>query len=254
MCRMLALLTKNDFDKNIFTEFFSIAKNGAVKPNHTEGHLDGWGIAGFLATHPIIFEKSKFRVLSEKKLYEKTIDKVMLSNSKFTIVHFRKASSGNISLENTHPFLHGEWIFAHNGTVLEKDKLPIIYNFCNGTTDSKLLFNFIIENIGLNINFIPKLVDIIKFFKFNFKHTSLTFFLMNSDYFVVYREHSTKFAESGGCPYWNKYYYTMYYLKKDGYIAFCSQPLKNSQQWIPLKNSQLIAINRNLHIEYDEKI
>jgi len=251
---MLALLTKNDFDKNIFTEFLSIAQNGAVKPNRTEGHLDGWGVAGFLATYPTMFEKSKNNVLTEKDLYENAINKVEISKSKFTIVHFRKASEGKIRLENTHPFIHGEWVFAHNGTVLEKEKLPVIYNFCNGTTDSELLFNYIIENIGLNINFLPRLVDILKHLKNNFKHTSLTFFLMNSDYFVAYREHSTKVAESGDSPSWNKDYYTMYYSKTGDCITFCSQPLKKICNWLPLKNSHLIVVNKDLEFEFDGKI
>ncbi len=251
---MLALLTKNDFDKKIFTDFLSIAKNGIVKPNHTEGHTDGWGVAGFLANYPTIFEKSKNNVLFEKHLYENAINKIEISKSKFTIVHFRKASEGSVNLQNTHPFVHGEWIFAHNGTLLEKEKLSIVNNFCNGTTDSENLFNFIVENIGLNINFVPTLVDVLKYLKSNIKHTSLTFFLMNQDYFVTYREYSTKFAEPGDLPYWNKDYYTMFISKTSNIITFCSQPLKSIKNWHLLKNSHIIVVNKDLEIEFEEQI
>jgi glutamine amidotransferase len=33
------------------------------------------------------------------------------------LAHFRKASSGALTLDNTHPFVADGWAFAHNGTI-----------------------------------------------------------------------------------------------------------------------------------------
>ncbi len=33
------------------------------------------------------------------------------------VAHVREASVGEVRDENTHPFQHGPWLFAHNGTV-----------------------------------------------------------------------------------------------------------------------------------------
>ena len=66
---------------------------------------------------------------------------------------FRRATVGIQSIENTHPFHNGRWIFAHNGTVpnfdLVRDKmLPEIDHFyrdeIRGTTDSEHVFYYIL--------------------------------------------------------------------------------------------------------------
>lgn len=253
MCRMLAVLTKNDFDEDIYAEFLSLARCGNVKPYRSEGHHDGWGVSVFLGNTPVVFYKSPNDVISEYNHYRKAVRKAISAKSKFTIVHFRKASSGNVKIENTHPFVHNEWIFCHNGTILEKEKLRVNKNFCQGDTDSELVFNFIVENIGNEINFVKRLIEIIKYLRAAIKHTSYTFFLANNDYFVAYREYSNKFAEEGDSPLWNKDYYTLYYIKTKRRIIFCSQPIYKTK-WIKFRNSQLIVVNKDLDIVFNKII
>jgi len=256
MCRMLAVLTKDNFDDEIYADFLQLAKYGNVKPYRSEGHNDGWGVAGFLGSTPVVFYKSEKGILNAEEIYfyfRTAVRKAILSKSHFTIVHFRKASTGSVKLENTHPFVHNGWIFCHNGTVLEKDKLVVNRNFCHGETDSEMLFNFLVENIATTINFVPKLINCIKYLKTKIKHTSYTFFLANNEFFIVYREYSNKFAENGDSPLWNKDYYTMYYVKTNSRIVFCSQPIDKSR-WIKMKNSHLIVINKNLDIVFNKII
>jgi glutamine amidotransferase len=39
------------------------------------------------------------------------------ARSEIVLAHVRDASIGAVAAENTHPFVHGRWLFAHNGTV-----------------------------------------------------------------------------------------------------------------------------------------
>lgn len=39
-----------------------------------------------------------------------------LPEDSWTIAHLRKASEGSISIQNTHPFVHGDYMVSHNGT------------------------------------------------------------------------------------------------------------------------------------------
>lgn len=39
------------------------------------------------------------------------------ARSRVLVAHVRDASVGPVAEENTHPFAHGRWLFAHNGTV-----------------------------------------------------------------------------------------------------------------------------------------
>lgn len=254
MCRMLAVASRNIKDTKLYFNIFPIlASVGKVKPYKTEGHHDGWGVAGFLGYKAIVFEKSPSDIIKEKNLYEKSIDKLLHSYTKFAIVHLRKASQGEVKLENTHPFIKDNWIFAHNGTIMDIEKLKIKNDFCKGSTDSEKLFNFIVENIGNDINPVPKLVEVIKYLKLKTKHTSLTFFLANEDFLCVYREYSLKYAEDDDKPIWNKNYYTMYYTQNEKGIIFCSEPLTKAK-WYPLRNSHLIVVTKDVNIVFDKKI
>jgi predicted glutamine amidotransferase len=75
-------------------------------------HGHGWGIATYAdhvpqldrmawaAHHGEHFHRAAARV------YSRTV-----------IAHVRRATTGGISLANTHPFTDGRWTFAHNGTL-----------------------------------------------------------------------------------------------------------------------------------------
>ncbi len=254
MCRMLAVASRNIEDtKKYFDIFLNLASYGKVKPFRKEGHHDGWGAAGFLGYKAVLFHKSSKDVVEEKDLYLKTINKLLVSYSRFAIVHFRKASKGSIKFENTHPFVYDNWIFAHNGTIMNVEKLKLKNIFCKGNTDSERFFNFIVENIGSYINFIPKLIDLIRYVKLNTKHTSLTFLLANESFLCTYREYSLKYAEDNDNPIWNRDYYTLYYTKNNNGIIFCSEPL-TKEKWYPIRNSHLVVVERDEHIVFNEKI
>jgi len=56
--------------------------------------------------------------------------KIKHVRSKIIISHVRKATTGDTSLLNTHPFQYKHWIFAHNGSVNRKcilDSMQGIY-------------------------------------------------------------------------------------------------------------------------------
>ncbi|MCS7228056.1 MAG: class II glutamine amidotransferase [Endomicrobia bacterium] len=253
----MGILTRNlkDVEDYIFLQFLELAVRGKIKPCYLEGHLDGWGVAGYLGEKATIFYKSQNSVIEETKEYLKTIDKLEKSNSKISVLHFRKASEGGVKLENTHPFVHNDWIFAHNGTILEKEKLKLNKFLPKGTTDSEILFYYIIENIGNNIKFLPVLIEILKYLKTKVAHTSLSFLLANSDYLIAYREYSSKWAEKDDFALWNKNYYTLFYTKTKNYIIFCSEPLDNTlHKWINIKNCHLVVVDKTLNIVFNKKV
>ncbi|MCH7685797.1 MAG: class II glutamine amidotransferase [Planctomycetes bacterium] len=66
------------------------------------------------------------------------------------------ASVGKQSIENTHPFTHGRWTFAHNGTVTAFDRLgpqlvtetsPHLQNCRKGSTDSEQVFYWLLSRM-----------------------------------------------------------------------------------------------------------
>ena len=65
------------------------------------------------------------------------------------LAHIRATSIATVQETNCHPFRHGKWLFAHNGEILEVEKLrrdlmlavvPELFTEILGTTDSELMF------------------------------------------------------------------------------------------------------------------
>jgi predicted glutamine amidotransferase len=74
--------------------------------------------------------------------------------AKTVVAHVRRATVGPPGIENTHPFVHGRWIFAHNGTVPNFEKVrdilldhldPLHRTEIQGSTDSEHVFRYILS-------------------------------------------------------------------------------------------------------------
>ena len=103
---------------------FSAARAAAVQralieePNalqiQSRDHADGWGIGYYPegAVVPTVLRSINGAYADSE--FAETAGRV---SARTVIAHVRRASCGPVSLENTHPFHHGRWMFAHNGTV-----------------------------------------------------------------------------------------------------------------------------------------
>ncbi|MDG2054327.1 MAG: class II glutamine amidotransferase [Phycisphaerales bacterium] len=69
--------------------------------------------------------------------------------TKLFFAHVRAATSSPIQRTNCHPFKHGRWLFQHNGSIGEFEKIkrdldfsidPEFYPFMLGCTDSETMF------------------------------------------------------------------------------------------------------------------
>jgi len=115
-------------------------------------HPDGWGIAswedgglpqvarGLGAAH---LDPEFERVSSAVK-------------ARTVLAHLRLASVGSVKLDNAHPFTHGRWAFAHNGTLHAFDRhRPAIealiapaYRAFRGDTDSERCFALFLTRLS----------------------------------------------------------------------------------------------------------
>lgn len=111
----------------------------------THGH--GWGVA----EHPdgVPFVEKQAWAAYDGEHFKKTAARIY---AKTVIAHVRRATVGSPGLENTHPFVHGVWLFAHNGTVANFEQVrhrllealdPLHRNEIRGTTDSEHIFRYL---------------------------------------------------------------------------------------------------------------
>lgn len=85
--------------------------------------------------------------------------------SRLFIAHVRATTGTAIQQTNCHPFARGKWLFAHNGSIAEFEKVrrdlafavdPSLYPGIEGNTDSELMFNLALT-FGLDDDPLPAL-------------------------------------------------------------------------------------------------
>ncbi len=112
-------------------------------------HADGWGIGWFLGRDPYIM-KSEGGAASDERFHR--ISRRLTSHT--FLVHVRRATVGHVDQLNSHPFRHGRWMFAHNGTIFDFDRirdrvvaeiLPELQPLIFGDTDSEHFFYFLLS-------------------------------------------------------------------------------------------------------------
>ena len=109
---------------------------------------DGWGLASWRAGVPDVERRARaaYSDLSFATSAATTASRTIVS-------HVRRATVGGTKFENTHPFRHGPWVFAHNGTVTEFDRIaPALatgaFGPPAGDTDSELVFRWLLNRMS----------------------------------------------------------------------------------------------------------
>lgn len=151
MCRLFGF-------KSIITSQVHSSLANADNSLHTlsEKHPDGWGIAYYHENTPHLIRSSESALSST--VFQKIAN---IIKSQTVIAHIRKATLGEKTILNSHPFQYGRWTFAHNGNIKNfsevKDDLfklinPKLSPLIMGTTDSEVVFFIILTEIEKSIS------------------------------------------------------------------------------------------------------
>ena len=218
-------------------ELFGVSADWTIPVNdylktfysHSVEHHHGWGLA-LLDDGLVSIEKEPVRAADSRYLKNRLTCKVITSRC---MAHIRKATIGDVSYVNTHPFAVKDssgrkWVFAHNGTIFESDVLNKYIYVQQGSTDSERLLYYIADRVNeLNkrgaddkarFELISNIVrDITPGNKMNF-------LLYDGEYFYVHKN------EPG----------TMYRLIRPGIAVFSTHPL-DDQKWEEFPQDQLIV-------------
>ncbi|MFG5780135.1 class II glutamine amidotransferase [Comamonas sp. J-3] len=141
MCQLLGMNCNTPTDITFsFTGF-------AQRAGNTDHHSDGWGIA--------FFEEGGLRHLVDHRPASDSPVADLVRRypikSRNVISHIRKATQGQVLLQNCHPFVRElwgkNWVFAHNGDL--KDFRPRLHAHFRpvGDTDSEHAFCWIMQEL-----------------------------------------------------------------------------------------------------------
>ena len=218
-------------------ELFGVSSDRKIRVNeylnvffkHSVEHHNGWGLA-LLDDGVISIEKEPVRAVDSQYLKNRLTGNIETARC---MAHIRKATMGDVSFPNTHPFVLSDdsgkkWVLVHNGTIFESVVLTPYQYIQEGSTDSERVLHFIVEwmnRLILNgfddsrkFNFINEIV--LKLTPGN----KLNFLLYDSDYLYVHKN------EPG----------TMYRKVIPGEVIISTLPLDN-EHWEEVPQNQLIV-------------
>ena len=152
MCRLFALRANQPtrVEKSLLSGPHSLQKQSCCDRRGV-CHDSGWGIGYYLHDRPCL-TRSALSARTDP-LYPKLAETIA---SPTVLAHVRLASTGTIAEKNSHPFTHGRWLFAHNGTLFgfagnpERLRRLIpghLLNKIQGDTDSEHAFYFILAQL-----------------------------------------------------------------------------------------------------------
>jgi predicted glutamine amidotransferase len=115
MCRLFAL---HAGERDVAAEFWLLDAPTSIA-RQSERNADGYGMAALTARRGMVVIRNPVQA-SEDPAYRHVARRLDAAEM---LVHLRYASTGDVSLVNTHPFIQDGRLFAHNGVVGDLDRI-----------------------------------------------------------------------------------------------------------------------------------
>ena len=160
MCQLLGMNSR--LPASLHLSFTGFSQRGGG----TDHHADGWGMAFFESEGSRPGKGIRYFV-DKESASTSPIAKMLRSfpiKSHNVVAHVRKATVGQVTLENSHPFvreLWGRyWVFAHNGDL--KDFAPTLHGSFKpvGDTDSELAFCWLLQELAKSHAGVPSVAEL----------------------------------------------------------------------------------------------
>ena len=248
----------------------------------SERNPDGWGVAYYLAGAPHVV-KSVSTAVSDEMF--RRVSGVVTSET--VLAHVRKATQGQMTILDTHPFQYGSWVMVHNGNIANfpeiKDELlervpPVLRRFILGKTDSELLFYMLLgkmaERCELKRRGYP-LEDLAAAARETIDsvcelagalcpddgaephNNFLTFLITNGQTMLAHQggknlhcsTHKHHCPERDVCPYWAEECERKVDSGFVSHLVFSSEPLLGDNVWEPMAVGEMIGVDWRMQMQ-----
>ncbi|MBP6562330.1 MAG: class II glutamine amidotransferase [Neisseriaceae bacterium] len=253
MCQLLGMNCNTPTD--IVFSFEGFRRRGGL----TDHHADGFGIAFFEGAGMRMFHDDQPSASSPVA----DLIKQYQIKSKNVIAHIRKATQGEISLANTHPFvreLWGQyWVFAHNGNLeayaperAASDRYTPV-----GTTDSEAAFCALMNHLATQFGQRPddatlfaaiqaKTASIRAHGTFNFMLSNGVFLIAHATTHLHYIVRQAPFGEAQLVDDDVQVDFAQYTTPNDRVAVIATQPLTHNETWTPILANELLMFQDGL--------
>ncbi len=257
MCQLLGMNCNTPTD--IVFSFEGFRLRGGL----TDSHADGFGIA--------FFEQHGIRLLQDDKPCARSPVADLVQQYKIksenVIAHIRKATQGQVSLANTHPFvreLWGEyWVFAHNGNLRGLKEIDGEYFNPVGTTDSEKAFCYLLEHLRQRFRYKPsreelfasiaeKTHELRKYGLFNYMLSNGDWLLAHASTLLFYIIRQAPFGEAALVDEDVAIDFSAVTTPNDRVAVIATLPLTCNEKWQQLAVNELVMFSQGEIVLRDE--
>jgi glutamine amidotransferase len=245
-------------------------------------HPDGWGVAYYREDTPHLI-KSTERAFDDHIFHK--VSGVVSSDT--VVAHLRKATQGNLSILNSHPFQYGTGVFAHTGNLKTFDRYksklisridPELQKFVLGSTDSEIIFYLLLtfikkrqalSDINIHLGKLKDATEELCHFicqysgplyggeTSNPKENHLTFILTSGKVMIGFQggqhlnfsSHKSLCSERETCSYYSKICeHPTKNNEQVNHLIFSSEKLVGENIWQKMERGELIGVDSNMYL------
>ena len=246
MCQLLGMNCNTPTDITFSFAGFS------QRAGNTDHHSDGWGIA--------FFEEGGLRhLVDHRPAVDSPVAELVRRypiKSRNVIAHIRKATQGEVQLQNCHPFVRElwgkNWVFAHNGDL--KDFRPRLHAHFHpvGDTDSEHAFCWIMQELWKSHADTPSVQELSSTLRelaaeiaphgtFNFLLSNGQALWAHANTHLCYTERAHPFAQAHLQDEDLSIDFAQHTTPNDRVAIIVTAPLTTNEAWTHFKQGELMA-------------
>lgn len=238
MCRMVGVVFRSKFPAEVLEDLKEVARTGRI-PEHAEpGHRDGWGVVSYIKEMPIYLERRADPIFEDKHYAPMILQTAKLPGPNILIAHARASSGTPASIPNTHPFIAGGLVLAHNGTIYDFDVRT--KHRVAGDTDSEKLLMMLADQMDDDGDQKAALKSVIKNEVLPREFTGAVLLVSDGEMLYAYRDHALKKSPN---------YYDLRVAKFLDYVVVYQETLMTMPpDAFQVKKGELVTIDLNLNV------
>ncbi|MCB9600566.1 MAG: class II glutamine amidotransferase [Sandaracinus sp.] len=236
----------------------------------SDRHPDGWGVAYYVDGAPHV-TRSPRTALGDQLFHR--VSGVVASET--VLAHVRKATQGNLSVLNCHPFQHGRWVMAHNGDVPDfaqhratmlAEVAPRLRRYVLGETDSEVIFYLFLtylqqhgplgSRLGLDA-VVPSLRQTVRFVRGLQAESLLTLLVTDGTTMAAvqggkelhWSTYKNRCGDRDSCPSLSP---ECEAPTKTGFVnhwIVSSEPLQGENVWVPLEPGEILGVDWQMRVQ-----
>lgn len=236
-------------------------------------HPDGWGVAFYVDGSPHV-TRNPITAMGDQ-LFHRLSGVV---SSQTVVAHVRKATRGDKTVLNCHPFQYGRWIFAHNGDLPDferhRDALvehvaPDLRRFILGETDSEVVFFVLLTELrkqaplpagrsALELSSaVRRMTRIVRDECDTPAHPSLlTVLVTNGEALVAAHggkdlflsTYKTRCSDRHHCESLSPECEAPTVSGRVNHCIVSSEPLQGENVWLPLEPGEIVGVDEHMHL------